>query len=91
MALKLGGGKPVGLGTVEVAVAEAEVMQDVRDRYTHYAVPKAAKLTGESLATFIQERVQAAHREKLVEQDQLAQLSQVLQWPTNREAPTGMY
>ncbi len=91
MALKLGGGKPVGLGTVQVTVTEAEVMQDVRSRYTHYAVPETAKLTGELLATFVQESVQAAHREKLVEQDQLAQLSQVLQWPTNREAPTGMY
>ena len=91
MALKLGGGKPVGLGTVQIAIAEAEVTQDVRDRYAHYAVPEAAKLTGEPLATFVKAGVQAAHREKLVEQDQLAQLSQVLQWPTNREAPTGMY
>ncbi|MGI8934296.1 MAG: hypothetical protein ACR2FS_09505, partial [Phormidesmis sp.] len=91
MALKLGGGKPVGLGTVQIVVTEAEVTQDVRDRYAHYTVPEAARLTGDSLATFVQEGVQAAHREPLVEPDQLAQLSQILQWPTTREAPTGMY
>ncbi|MBE9063113.1 RAMP superfamily CRISPR-associated protein [cf. Phormidesmis sp. LEGE 11477] len=91
MALKLGGGKPVGLGTVQVMVTEAEVMQDVRDRYTQYEAPAAAKLTGEALATFVQESVKAAHREKLVEEAQLGELSEVLKWPTNRDAPTGMY
>lgn len=91
MALKLGGGKPVGLGTVQITVTEVEMTQDVRDRYTHYTVPEAATLTGVALATFMQEGMQAAHREKLVVEEQLAQLSQVLQWPTNREAPTGMY
>lgn len=91
MALKLGGGKPVGLGTVQVQVSEAEVTQDVRDRYTQYTVPEAAKLTGESLTTFIQASVKAAHDQRLVEEDQLKELAQVLKWPTQREAPTGMY
>ena len=91
MALKLGGGKPVGLGTVQVAVTEAEVTQDVRDRYAQYEVPEAAKLTGEPLATFVQAAVKAAHREKLVEEGQLSELQEVLKWPTNRDAPTGMY
>ena len=67
MALKLGGGKPVGLGTVEVTVTEAEVSQNVRDRYTQYEIPEAAKLKGDALAAFIQDGVKAAHREKLVE------------------------
>ena len=91
MALKLGGGKPVGLGTVEVTVREAEVTQDVRDRYAQYQVPDAAKLTGEALAVFLQDKVKAAHREKLIEAAQLAELHKVLSWPTNREAPRGTY
>jgi CRISPR/Cas system CSM-associated protein Csm3 (group 7 of RAMP superfamily) len=91
MALKLGGGKPVGLGTVQVSVSEAEVTQDVRDRYSQYTVPEAEKLTGEGLAVFIQSAVKAAHSSKLVEAEQLAQLSEILKWPTNREAPKGMY
>lgn len=91
LALKLGGGKPVGLGSVAVSISEAEVSQDVRDRYMQYDTPEAAKLTGEKLIGFVQQSVKAAHREKLVEEDQLAELSEVLKWPTNREAPRGMY
>ena len=91
MALKLGGGKPVGLGTVQVAVSEVEVAQDVSDRYKQYAVPESSKLTGDELTNFVQKAVKAAHSEKLVEADQLAELHEVLKWPTNREAPRGMY
>ena len=93
MALKLGGGKPVGLGSVVLSVISADVTQDVRDRYTQYALPEAGKLTGEALSSFIQEAVKAAHREKLVELEQLAALSEILNWAanSNREAPRGMY
>jgi CRISPR/Cas system CSM-associated protein Csm3 (group 7 of RAMP superfamily) len=91
MALKLGGGKPVGMGTVQVQVTGMEMAGDVSDRYKQYTVPESAVLTGEDLIKLIQQAVKAAHRENLVEQVQLEQLSQVLQWPTTREAPTGMY
>lgn len=91
IALKLGGGKPVGLGTVEVKVSEVEVTQDVHDRYTHYEAPEDNKLIGEPLTTFIQAAVGAAYSTGLIEAEQLAQLCDVLKWPTNREAPTGMY
>lgn len=91
MALKLGGGKPIGMGTVQVQVVGGEVMQDVGSRYTQYAVPEATQLTGKPLNEFVQQAVKAAHSNKLVESDQLAQLSEVLQWPTVREAPRGMY
>ena len=71
----------------------ADVTQEVRDRYTQYALPEAGKLTGEALSSFIQEAVKAAHREKLVELEQLAALSEILNWAanSNREAPRGMY
>ena len=91
MALKLGGGKPVGLGTVQVSVTTAEVMQDVRDRYTQYEPPTANKLMGEALTSFIKKAVGTAHRTGLVEADQLSQIYEILKWPTNREAPRGMY
>ena len=93
MALKLGGGKPVGLGSVVVSVVAADVTQDVRDRYTEYALPEANQLSGDALSSFIQEAVKAAHREKLVETEQLSELSAVLNWSanSNREAPKGMY
>jgi len=91
LTLKLGGGKPVGLGTVQVEVTSLEVMQKVSDRYSQYNIPTSNQLEGNTLKTFIQQVIQTAHEEKLVEEIQLRALSQVLQWPTTREAPSGMY
>ena len=91
MALKLGGGKPVGMGTVQVAISKLEVTQDVRDRYSHYTPPAAETLTEEKVAQFIQEKTQAAKTSKLVELPQLEALAEILQWPTNWTAPEGMY
>lgn len=91
MALKLGGGKPVGMGTVQVSIPEMEVTQDVRDRYSHYTPPAAETLTGEKVTQFIQEKTQAAKTSKLVEMPQLEALAEILQWPTAWTAPEGMY
>lgn len=91
MALKLGGGKPVGFGSVQVVVSAAEVRQDVSDRYTKYAIPETANLKGEPLTTLIQDLIKAAHDENLVEEVQLTQLCEILKWPTEREATTGEY
>lgn len=91
MALKLGGGKPVGMGTVQVSIPELEVTQDVRDRYTHYTPPTTETLTGEKVAQFIQEKTQVAKTSKLVELPQLEVLAEILQWPTVWTAPEGMY
>ena len=91
IALKLGGGKPVGLGTVLVEVSRMEITQNVRDRYRQYEVPESAMVQGQPLKALMQKAIQAAHREKLIEEPQLKELSQILQWPTSREAPTGMY
>ncbi|MEM8806725.1 MAG: RAMP superfamily CRISPR-associated protein [Cyanobacteria bacterium P01_G01_bin.38] len=91
MALKLGGGKPVGMGTVQVQATRLEIPENIRDRYMHYAVPESAAVEGDALTKFIQQAIDTARREKLVEKSQLEQLHQVLQWPTTREAPTGMY
>lgn len=91
MALKLGGGKPVGMGTVQVSISELEVTQDVRDRYTHYTPPAADILSGEAATQFIQDKTQAAKTNKLVEMPQLEALAEILKWPTDWTAPEGMY
>ncbi|MBE9067530.1 CRISPR-associated protein [Leptolyngbya cf. ectocarpi LEGE 11479] len=91
MALKLGGGKPVGMGTIEVEVREIDVTQNVRDRYTSYTTPDANKLTGEAIQPFIVELTNAAKTSKLIEEPQLEALAEVLAWPTTRTAPEGMY
>lgn len=91
MALKLGGGKPVGYGTVEISVVSAQVSQGVGDRYLQYDVPESAHLTGQPLTDFVSERIKTAHQEKLIETAQLAILSEVLAVNATEEAPVGMY
>jgi len=91
MALKLGGGKPVGMGTVQVSVPTLEVTQNVRDRYASYDPPKSETLTGGAVTLFIQQVTQAAKVSQLVELPQLEELAEILRWPTDRIAQEGMY
>ncbi|MGF1524266.1 MAG: RAMP superfamily CRISPR-associated protein [Leptolyngbyaceae cyanobacterium] len=93
MALKLGGGKPVGMGTVQVQVAAMVVAQNVRNRYANYHPPDSETLTGEALMQFMQQTTQAAKSSKLVELPQLEALAQVLKWSNDLDyqAPEGMY
>ena len=93
IALKVGGGKPIGMGTMTVEVTAARVLQnkgDLRDRYSSYNPPESDSMTGTKLQPFIQKNIQAAHS-SLVQATQLQQLAEVLKYPTDREPPTGMY
>ncbi|HEY9873495.1 MAG TPA: RAMP superfamily CRISPR-associated protein [Candidatus Obscuribacterales bacterium] len=93
IALKVGGGKPIGMGTMVVDVKEIKLIkskQEWRDRYSAYG-SKPDTLTGNSLKEFITGVIQVAHREKLVQDQQLQELKRVLQWPTDRQPPEGMY
>ncbi|MGI0485031.1 RAMP superfamily CRISPR-associated protein [Pantanalinema rosaneae CENA516] len=89
-ALKVGGGKPVGMGTMTVEVTAIEQAQNLRDRYTRYTPPDSNQLTGEKLQQFMQQAIQAAHKNLILE-PQLQQLAEVLKFPTDRTAPEGMY
>ncbi len=90
MALKVGGGKPIGMGTMTVDIEALEKPQSLKERYTRYAIPESNRLTGNSLKSFVEEAIQAAHR-SLVEKPQLEALAEILKWPTDRTAPEGMY
>ncbi|MEG4630704.1 RAMP superfamily CRISPR-associated protein [Microcoleus sp. AR_TQ3_B6] len=93
IALKVGGGKPIGMGTMTVEVTAARVLQnkgDLRDRYSSYNPPESDSMTGTKLQQFMQKNIQAAHS-SLVQANQLQQLAEVLKYPTDREPPTGMY
>ncbi|QZZ22880.1 CRISPR-associated protein [Leptothermofonsia sichuanensis E412] len=93
IALKIGGGKPIGMGTVTVnveAVTKVDSPQALRDRYTRYALTESNQLTGEQLKQFTQQMIQAAHQD-LIQEPQLKQLAEVLKFPTNRPAPSGVY
>jgi len=102
IALKIGGGKPIGMGTMTVEVAEMSVFTDsmqlakefklpnLRDRYSDYNSQESANLTGNNLRQFIHKTIQAAH-DSLVQAEQLKQLAEILRYPTDREPPSGMY
>jgi RAMP superfamily len=93
IALKVGGGKPIGMGTMTVEVSQARVLQnfrDLRSRYGEYTPDDNNLLTGDALQKFMQTQIQAAHS-RLVQATQLQELSEVLHYPTDREPPEGMY
>jgi hypothetical protein len=93
IALKVGGGKPIGMGTMTVEVTQARVLEkfeDIKKRYCQYTPTNDNLLTGQALQTFIQKQIKAAHSQ-LIQSEQLQQLAQVLQYPTDREPPEGMY
>ncbi|VXD17619.1 conserved hypothetical protein [Planktothrix serta PCC 8927] len=88
-ALKVGGGKPIGMGTMTVEVTEIEHSENVKNRYLSYTLSEDNTLTGDKLKQFIQKNVNAA--KTLVQADQLKQLKAILEYPTKRTAPEGMY
>lgn len=89
IALKVGGGKPIGMGTMTVEVTELKKPEKLRDRYLSYAT-ETESITGKPLQQFIETAIQQAHRQ-LIQKPQLEQLQRVLQYPTNRQPPEGMY
>lgn len=93
IALKVGGGKPIGMGTMTVDVTAARVLQnkgDLRDRYSSYNPPESDSMTGTTLQQFMQKNIQAAHP-SLVQPTQLQELAKVLKYPTDLEPKEGMY
>jgi hypothetical protein len=90
LALKVGGGKPIGMGTMLVDVTEVERSSNLRDRYLNYEPPASDRLSGDELQSFINKTTQIA-RQQLVQERQLQELAEVLKFPANRTAPEGVY
>ncbi|MEA5506222.1 RAMP superfamily CRISPR-associated protein [Halotia wernerae UHCC 0503] len=86
IVLKVGAGKPIGMGSMTVEITEAEITQnqaDLYSRYTSFAVSSNQILTDELLKNFIHNKIQQAH-EELIEQPQLEKISEILSFSTNR-------
>ncbi|QLE54778.1 RAMP superfamily CRISPR-associated protein [Nostoc sp. TCL26-01] len=90
IALKVGGGKPIGMGTMTVSIDKIQQSKDLKKRYSSYQLSESDELTGEKLAQFKQTNMQAAHSH-LVQKKQLEELTAILRYPTDREPPSGMY
>lgn len=82
--LKVGAGKPIGLGTVEVQITEIEQPQSMSDRYRSYDAESPA-ITGDALKQLIETSLTEAHRQHLVDSQQLQQISEILSYPSQRQ------
>ncbi|MDZ8108252.1 MAG: RAMP superfamily CRISPR-associated protein [Nostoc sp. DedQUE12a] len=90
MALKVGGGKPIGMGTMTIKIDKIHQPQNLKQRYSSYNLNQSDELIGEKLQQFIQKNIQAAHS-RLIQKQQLEELAAILRYPTDREPPSGMY
>ena len=90
MALKVGGGKPIGMGTMTVTIDKIIRPQDLKQRYSSYQTNTSDELTGEELAKYKQKNIQAAHS-RLIEKPQLEEIAAILLYPSDRQPPAGMY
>ncbi|MBE9138831.1 CRISPR-associated protein [Nodosilinea sp. LEGE 07088] len=90
IALKVGGGKPIGMGSLVAAVDALEKPGSPRDRYTRYTLPESDRPTGEALRNYMQAAIAKAHQD-LIQKQQLEELARILAWPTQRTAPEDMY
>lgn len=90
MALKLGGGKPIGMGSMVVELVAVHLLQDPKQRYGSYDADSSDELQGDRLKSFVQQHLRVAHQD-LIQAAQLQELAEVLKYPTDREPPEGMY
>jgi len=84
IALKLGGGKPVCLGSLRVEPGEIELVQA-----EHFLQAKAAieVLESEQLIAYLGEKMQAALQAGILLIEQAQKLREILQYPHDRECP----
>ncbi|MBE9077433.1 CRISPR-associated protein [Romeria aff. gracilis LEGE 07310] len=95
IALKVGGGKPIGLGSMTAEVEALEQPESLKERYSRYDIADSSRLTGDSLRDVMSVAIAAAYKDathkSLVEKTQLEALADILKWPTMRTAPEDNY
>lgn len=84
IALKLGGGKPVCLGSLRVEPGEIELVQ--ADHFLQ-AEPAVTNLDGEDLVTHLGEKMQTALQTGILLVEQAQKLREILQYPHDHECP----
>ncbi len=89
IALKVGGGKPIGMGTMIVNVDKINQRQNLKQRYSSYQDSENDDLIGDKLQQFIKDKIKAAHL-GLIQKEQLQQLTDILRYPSTRE-PNEIY
>jgi hypothetical protein len=88
IVLKLGGGKPLGLGSVRAIKAELRLLAS--DHYTMAEI-KETIYSGETLAKFIDQATDSALESELLLSEQALALAEILAYDEGRPAPEGAY
>ncbi|MEW5958828.1 MAG: RAMP superfamily CRISPR-associated protein [Chloroflexota bacterium] len=87
-ALKLGGGKPACLGSIQVQPGELTLL-NVADFLQ--AESGATPLTGEAMVEAMVKRIRTALKQKLILREQLDKLREIWRYPNDRDCPAGLY
>jgi len=87
-ALKLGGGKPACLGSLQVIPVRLELLDG-----DHFLRPDPSPevLEGDQMTAYVGEQMQAAVRSRMILKSQVEELRRILVYPNERECPVGMY
>ena len=88
--IKIGGAKPVCFGSIDFQIEKIQVEEQTRDRYLDWDLQQEAEKTGEQLERWMSECITQATN-SLIQQNLLTQLAQILQYPNDRNCPSGLY
>jgi hypothetical protein len=77
LALKIGGGKPIGMGTMTVKVTEIILLNDFQSYYSSYNA-KPDCISGQALELFIANQIEEAKEKELVQPTQLQEMYSIL-------------
>lgn len=86
--LKLGGGKPVCLGTIQLQPGSISL---VSANDFLQADPVTEAKTGEAMVEVFLEKIRAAYKTGYIKKEQLDKLREIWRYPNDRDCPTGTY
>lgn len=93
--LKIGGAKPVCFGSIDFQIDEIKVQEQTRSRYLNWDVTQDSTMTGERLETWKLSCVNNQDTNRLIQQELLSELAQILKSSNDRNCPrncpTGLY
>jgi len=87
-SLKLGGGKPACLGSLQINPLRLELLNG--DHFLRVEASVEA-LEGDEMLAYIGEQMQVAAKARIILQGQVEKLRKILKYPNERECPVGMY
>jgi len=86
--LKLGGGKPLAFGSIALVAQDLTL---VKGQSFLEAERSTETRAGDKLAEFVNDQIAAAERGGRLLPEQMNKLREILHYPSQRHAPTGMY